>query len=125
MRARGRSTATRRPPRVTEPRPLPWRTAARSGSCLPFGPATPAISASNIACITAIPAATLIANNPSRAAPAISAIASWISSGRSGNTDGIGRVSETNSRYGLHGGPFLLRVYLVVHPKTYHQAGLR
>ncbi len=40
--------------------------------------------------------------------------------------DGIGRVSEANSRYGLHGGPLLfLRVYLAVHPKTYHQAGLR
>jgi hypothetical protein len=37
----------------------------------------------------------------------------------------IGRVNETNSRYGLHGGPFLCGVYLVVHPKTYHQAGLR
>src|SRR6202011_2422077 len=45
-----------------------------------------AISASNNACITAIPAATLIASSPSRAAPAISVSASAISSGRSGNT---------------------------------------
>ena len=55
---------------------MPWRTAARFRSCLPFGPATSAISASNIACITAIPAATLIASSPSRAAPAISVSAS-------------------------------------------------
>ena len=38
------------------------------------------------ASLFAIPAATLNANKPSRAAPAISAIASAISSGRSGNT---------------------------------------
>ena len=37
-RARGRLTASRRPPRVTEPRPAPWRTAARFVSCLPLGP---------------------------------------------------------------------------------------
>ena len=126
VRARGRATGTRRPPRVTDPLPAPWRTAVRSGSCLPFGPHASAISASNIAAITASPAATLIASSPSRAAPAISVIASWISSGRSGNAHGVGRVSEANSRYGLHGGPFsFFEVYLVVHPKTYHQAGLR
>ena len=124
MRARGRSTATLRPPRVTEPRPLPWRTAARPGSCLPFGPHASAISASNIAGITAIPAATLIANSPSRAAPAISAIASPISSGRSGNTT----ASVVSARRTV-GTVFMavpsFWVYLVVHPKTYHQAGLR
>ncbi len=38
-RTRGRVTATRRPPRVTEPRSRPWRTAVRAWSCLPFGPA--------------------------------------------------------------------------------------
>jgi hypothetical protein len=39
---------------------------------------------------------------------------------------GVTRVSEPNSRYGLHGGPFsFFEVYLVVDPKTYHQAGLR
>ena len=54
---------------------------ARPGSCLPFGPHASAISASNIACITAIPAATLIASSPSRTAPAMSVTASWISSG--------------------------------------------
>jgi hypothetical protein len=43
-----------------------------------------------------------------------------------GQPGGVGRVSEANSRYGLHGGPFsFFEVYLAVHPKTYHQAGLR
>src|SRR5262245_257445 len=86
LRARGRDTGTRRPPRVTDPRPVPCRTAVRSGSCLPFGPAIAVISASNIACITAIPAATLIANSPSRVAAAISVNTSPTSSGRSGNS---------------------------------------
>ena len=76
LRARGRSTEIRRPPRVTEPFSVPWRTATRSGLCLPFGPAISVISASNIACITASPATTLIASRPSRAAPAMLVIAS-------------------------------------------------
>jgi hypothetical protein len=83
VRARGRVTGTRRPPNTTEPRPRPWRVAARSGSCLPFGPHAAAISASNIVCITAIPAATLIASSPSLATDAMSARASWNSAGRS------------------------------------------
>src|SRR3954454_19137262 len=83
VRARGLLTGIRRPPSTTDPRPTPWRTAARSGSCRPFGPHAAAISASNIVCITAIPAATLIASSPSRAAPAISVNASRTSAGRS------------------------------------------
>src|SRR4051812_28210859 len=83
VRARGLLTGTRRPPSTTDPRPTPWRTAARSGSCRPFGPHAAAISAVNIVCITAIPAATLIASSPSRAAPAISVNASRTSAGRS------------------------------------------
>jgi hypothetical protein len=74
VRARGRVTGTRRPPRVTEPFPLPCRTAARAGSCLPFGPATEATSASNIACITDKPVATLNARSASLATPAMSAM---------------------------------------------------
>jgi hypothetical protein len=62
---------------------------------MPFGPQDAAISASNIATITAIPAATLIANSPSRAAPAISANANPISSGRSANTTAASVVSAT------------------------------
>jgi hypothetical protein len=43
-----------------------------------------------------------------------------------GQCGDVSRVSEANSRYGFHGGPLLLlRVFLVVHPKTYHPAGLR
>ena len=93
---------------------------------LPFGPATSAISASNIACITAIPAATLIASSPSRAAPAISVIASWISSGRSGKPAACGASARRTV-----GSVFMavlysfFEVYLAVHPKTYHPAGLR
>lgn len=83
VRARGRMTSTRRPPRVTEPFSVPWRTAVRSGLCLPFRPAAAVTSASNIVCITAIPAATLIASSPSLATAAMSASARLISSGRS------------------------------------------
>ena len=125
VRARGRSTATRRPPRVTEPLPVPWRTAARPGSCLPFGPHASAISASNIACITAIPAATLIASSPSRAAPAMSVIASRTSSGRSGNATASAVSARRTVGTVFMAVPYLLEVYLAVHPKTYHQAGLR
>jgi hypothetical protein len=38
VRTRGRRTRTRRPPRVTRPGSLPWRTAARSGLWRPLGP---------------------------------------------------------------------------------------
>ena len=47
LRTRGRRTGTRRPPRVTDPSSLPWRTAVRSGSCRPFGPP----SAVTLSCI--------------------------------------------------------------------------
>ncbi len=62
---------------------MPCRVAARSGSWRPFGPHAAVISASNIARITAIPAATLIASSPSRAVEATSARASRTSPGRS------------------------------------------
>jgi len=43
-----------------------------------------------------------------------------------GKYGSVGRVSQANCRYGLHGGPLLLFVvFLVVHPKTYHPVGLR
>ena len=54
-RARGRSIGTRRPPSVTSPSSWPWRTAVRSGSCLPFGPTTSSTSASMISCSTPEP----------------------------------------------------------------------
>jgi hypothetical protein len=38
-----------------------------SASCSPFDPQAAAISASNLVCIAAIPAAILVANSPSRA----------------------------------------------------------
>jgi hypothetical protein len=52
VRARGRLTGTRRAPSVTELAVAPCRIALRSGSCLPFGPASAVISACIIACIT-------------------------------------------------------------------------
>jgi hypothetical protein len=50
----------------------PWRTAARSGSWRPFGPANAVTSASIIAYMTCMPAPTARANKPSFAASAIS-----------------------------------------------------
>jgi hypothetical protein len=39
---------------------------------------------------------------------------------------GVGRVSEANSGYVFMAVPYsFFVVYLAVHPKTYHQAGLR
>jgi hypothetical protein len=61
---RCRDPGTRRAPNVTELGALPWRTAARPGLCLPFGPARPVISACIIADITFRPVATLIASKP-------------------------------------------------------------
>src|SRR5659263_664010 len=57
-RIRGRSTGTRRPPRVTDPAPLPWRTPVRAGSCLPLGPHAASRSAVIIAAITCSPVPT-------------------------------------------------------------------
>jgi hypothetical protein len=93
---------------------------------LPFGPHASVISASNIAAITAIPAATLIASSPSRAAPAMSVIASRISSGRSGNTTASAASARQTVGTVFMAVPYsFFEVYLAVHPKTYHQAGLR
>src|SRR6185369_11727813 len=108
----------------TEPRPAPWRTAARFVSCLPLGPHAWLISASNIAAITASPAATLIAISPSRAAPAISASVSWISSGRSGSAAASAVSTRRTVGTVFMSVPYsFFEVFLVVHPKTYHPAG--
>ncbi len=80
-RIRGRSTGTRRPPRVTEPFSVPCRTADRFGSCLPFGPHAAATSASIIAAITCSPVPTAIASRPSRTSATISPSATVTASG--------------------------------------------
>src|SRR5665811_1699041 len=80
-RIRGRWTPTRRPPKVTDPRSLPWCTAVRSGSCLPRGPHAVATSASISELITCRPAPTARARRPSRMSSAISPIATVTSSG--------------------------------------------
>jgi len=54
---------TRRPRRVTEPFSVPCRTAVQAGSCLPVTPATAVTSASNMACTTDMPVATLNASD--------------------------------------------------------------
>ena len=76
--------APARPPRVTEPRSRPWRTAVRARSCLPFGPASAVTSASISACITCRPAPTARASRPSCMFSAISAIATLTRSGNAG-----------------------------------------
>ncbi len=91
-RTRGRSTGTLRPPSVTDPGPAPWRTATRSGSCLPFGPASAVTSASISALITCRPAPTASASNPSRRSAATSAITTFTCSGTIGS--GANGVSE-------------------------------
>src|SRR4051794_24922820 len=73
--------APRRPPRATEPRSWPWRTALRFGSWRPFGPASVVTSASISACITCRPVPMARASRPSRMEPAISAIATLTRSG--------------------------------------------
>src|SRR4051794_508137 len=65
---RGRRTPTRRPPSVTSPVSWPWRTAARSGLRLPFGPTTSSTSVSIISASTPSPTPTLNASSPSLAA---------------------------------------------------------
>jgi hypothetical protein len=85
-RTRGRVTGTRRPPRVTDPRSRPCRTAVRAASCLPFGPANTVTSASINAAITCRPAPTAKASRPSCMFSAISAIATLT---RSGNADAL------------------------------------
>src|SRR4051794_2015955 len=80
-RTRGRWTGTRRPPRVTEPRSRPWRTATRPRSWRPLGPHTASTSASIIACITCRPAPTARASRPSRTSTAISPTATCTRSG--------------------------------------------
>jgi hypothetical protein len=82
-------------------------------------------SASNIVCITASPAATLIAKSPSRAAPAISLIASAIYSGRSGNTTASVLSATRTVGMVFISGPLPCGCSLVGPPETYHAAGLR
>src|SRR5581483_4766280 len=80
-RTRGRRTATRRPPSVSDPCSWPCRFADRSGSCLPFGPTTSSTSSSISSCTTPSPTPTLRASSPSLAAPTSSPSASWICAG--------------------------------------------
>jgi hypothetical protein len=63
-RTRGRVIGTRRPPRVTDPRSRPCRTAIRTMLYLPFGPANVLTSASINAAITYRPAPTARASSP-------------------------------------------------------------
>ena len=83
-RTRGRLTGTRRPPRVTDPRSRPCRTAVRASSCLPFGPASTVTSASISAAMTCRPAPTARASRPSCRFSAISVIATLTRSGIAG-----------------------------------------
>ena len=83
-RIRGRRTGTRRPPRLTDPAPWPWRVALRSASWRPLGPHTAVTSASIIAAITCSPAPTARASSPSRTSPANSANATLTCSGTAG-----------------------------------------
>ena len=71
-RIRGRSTGTRRPPRLTEPAPCPCHTATRSASWRPFGPHSAITSSPMIAAITCSPAPTARACRPWRSSPASS-----------------------------------------------------
>ena len=116
-RTRGRVTGTRRPPRVTEPRSRPWRTAVRAWSCLPFGPASAVTSASINACITCRPAPTANASRPSCMFSAISVIATLTRSGNAVALHGLDLATL------LHGGPLAVGVSWRT-PDTYHTAGL-
>jgi len=83
-RIRGRSTGTRRPPRLTDPGPWPCRVAARCGSWRPLGPHTAVTFAPIIAAITCSPVPTASASRPSRSSPASSPSATLTCSGTAG-----------------------------------------
>jgi hypothetical protein len=113
MCARGHVTETRRPPRVTEPFSVPWRTA------------TPRYVALRLAHFGDLGLKTSRPSPPSRrprsaptasrAAPAMPVIAGRNSSGRSGR-HGIVAVGNANRKYGFIAVP--PSVFLVVHPNT-------
>jgi hypothetical protein len=69
---------------------------------LPFGPQDSVISTSNMACITASPAATLIANSPSPGCTSHIAHRQRDLLRQLRQHHRISSVSQTNSRYGLH-----------------------
>src|ERR1035437_9090189 len=72
---------TWRPPKVTRPSSLPWRTAERCGSWRPLGPASAVTSASRMAPSTCRPAPTAKASRPSSSSPASSPTATLTASG--------------------------------------------
>jgi hypothetical protein len=120
LRTRGRSTGTLRPPRVTLPGWVPWRTAARSGLWRPLGPASRSTSASRRLCSTPIPVPTARASRPSRAAPASSASSIVTCSGRISSAS-AGRVGcVCLGRWRSPSGRAAWRL-----PDTYHTAGIR
>jgi len=69
---------------VTDPSPVPCRTAVRAGSWRPFGPHTASTSAFIIAAITCKPVPTAIASRPSCTSPANSASTTDTASGSTG-----------------------------------------
>jgi hypothetical protein len=56
----------------------------------------------------------------------MSVIASWISSGRSGKPEALDASARRTVGSAFMAVPYsFFEVYLAVHPKTYHPAGLR
>ena len=81
FRSRCLLMGTWRPPKVTSPLSVPWRTAVRSGSCLPLSPASSLASLSMTTSSTLSPVPTAKASRPSSSSPARSAIATVTVSG--------------------------------------------
>jgi hypothetical protein len=69
---------------------------------LPLGPHASAISAPNIAAITASEAATLIAHQPLTRGTGDIGHCQRDLLGQTGQRGNVSRASEANSRYGLH-----------------------
>jgi hypothetical protein len=89
LRTLGRSTRTLRPPRVTLPGWVPWRTALRSGLWRPLGPTSRATSAASMTWSTCRPVPTAKASRPSRAVPASSTTATVTCSGSSSSARSV------------------------------------
>src|SRR4030095_7828268 len=117
-RTRGRWTATRRPPKVTEPCSWPWRTAVRSGLCLPLGPANATTDSSIRGPITCSPAPT--ASRPSVADSALSASATETSAGLA--RPGVLAVASLVWSCLPTAVPFLV-VFLADHPRPTRRQG--
>ena len=72
------------------------------------------------------PARVVLALRAARLASAISVSANWMSSGRSGNAAASGVSARRTVGTVFMAVPYsFVVVFLVVHPKTYHPAGLR